>query len=65
MKVLARGTGGQGTRRVDDVVVGQVEAARAVARRGDVGRRGLLLDYDLGSRGAAGSARGRAVRRHE
>ena len=45
----ARGPCCEGARGVDDVRVGKVEAAGAVARVGHVGRRGLLLHDDLGS----------------
>lgn len=63
---LARRACGEGARRVDNVVVGrEVEALGPVSSRGGghVGRRGLLLDDNLGS-GAAGPARGGTVR-HE
>jgi hypothetical protein len=45
----ARGSCGEGAGRVDDVrVAREVEAARAVAGGGHVGRGGFFLDDNLG-----------------
>jgi len=62
----ARGSGCEGAGGVDDVVVGQVQASRAMTCGGGGGghvwRGRLLLDDYSGGWGAAGPARGRAVR---
>jgi hypothetical protein len=61
---LARGSCREGTRRVDNVVVGEVEALGPMpGGGGHVWRCGLLLDYDFGDR-ATRPARGGTVR-HE
>jgi len=63
---LAGRAGGEGAARVDNVVVGQVQALGSVAGGGGgghVGRAGFLLDDNLGSR-ATRPARGGTVR-HE
>lgn len=44
------------------VVLGEVEFARPVARRGEAGRGGLFLDDDLGRWGISDTARGMLVK---